>query len=593
MDDREQSCSGSLPDPDPGPESGAYVAWLDGGLRFGQSDEADVLPPCPLLVGLTEEAVQDFGALSDGELIGVLKAARRQEIRESYKQMLVIAEFARRREATFEEAKARGVPCGCRPGGFPGEELAMELVTTRIQVGHRIETATDLVTRLPATLAGMAAGLIDDARAAWIAYYTHSLTPADAAHADEVLAAAAPDLRVDQLARKAAALEMRLDPAAARARKEHEKRVSQRVEARREASGNASLSAREMDTADAMAAKSYIDTMAVALRNGGLDAPLGALRVLAMGDLTQGRNPLDRLKPASPEGDASCAGSASAEQAGDASDSQAEPGVPCLGRVGPDVRRGSDDHEAESARDGDPLADDMTETAHRPIRRTDPAPLPALINLVVPAATLFGWGTAPTQAGSWGLLDHEETSAVVTAASRHPRTRWCFTLTNEKGEAVAHACGRGQHSWAPEDFPDPQDPGGGRDSPTPEQAARLRDMLRRLNLTFEPVAQGTCDHAHAEDHYTPSRKLRHLVRARTATCDAPGCGAQAIYADLDHTVAYPDGATDECNLSPKCRTHHRCKQAPDWKVEQTEPGVIRWTLPSGRTRTTTPTTYDV
>ena len=124
----------------------------------------------------------------------MLQAARRQEIRESYKQMLVIAEFARRREATFEEAKARGVPAGCRAGGFPGEELAMELVTTRIQVGHRIETATDLVTRLPATLAGMAAGLIDDARAAWIAYYTHGLTPADAARADEVLAAA-PDLR--------------------------------------------------------------------------------------------------------------------------------------------------------------------------------------------------------------------------------------------------------------------------------------------------------------------------------------------------------------------------------------------------------------
>jgi hypothetical protein len=41
-----------------------------------------------------------------------------------------------------------------------------------------------------------------------------------------------------------------------------------------------------MDTADAMAAKSYIDQMAAALRNGGLDAPLGALRVLAMGDLT-------------------------------------------------------------------------------------------------------------------------------------------------------------------------------------------------------------------------------------------------------------------------------------------------------------------
>jgi hypothetical protein len=226
-------------------------------------------------------------------------------------------------------------------------------------------------------------------------------------------------------------------------------------------------------------------------------------------------------------------------------------------------------------------------------------PLPALINLIVPAATLFGWGTGPAQAGSWGLLDHEETSAVVAAASRDPRTRWCFTLTNEKGEAIAHACARGRHPWTrqdspgPRDSPDPRDPGGGRDGPTPEQAARLHGMLGRLNLTFEPIARSTCDHRHAEDHYTPSRKLRHLVRARTTTCDAPGCAAQAVHADLDHTVAYPDGPSDECNLGPKCRTHHRCKQAPDWKVEQTEPGVIRWTLPSGRTHTTTPTTYDV
>jgi Domain of unknown function (DUF222) len=220
-------------------------------LRFGQGDEADVLPPGPVLTGLTEEAVRDFDSLSDEELVGVLLAARRQEVRESYKQVLVVAEFARRREAALAAGSARGVPVAWRPGGFPGEELAMELVTTRLQTGRLIDMATDLVTRLPVTLAGMAAGLIDEARASWIAYYTHSLTAEDAARADEILAAVAPDLRVDQLARKAAALEMKLDPAAARARKEHEKRANQRVEARREASGNASLPAREMDTARA------------------------------------------------------------------------------------------------------------------------------------------------------------------------------------------------------------------------------------------------------------------------------------------------------------------------------------------------------
>jgi hypothetical protein len=45
-------------------------------------------------------------------------------------------------------------------------------------------------------------------------------------------------------------------------------------------------------------------------------------------------------------------------------------------------------------------------------------------------------------------------------------------------------------------------------------------------------------------------------------------------------------------LGPACR-HHRCKQAPGWGVEETEPGVTRWTTPAGRTHTTTPTTYDL
>ena len=33
-------------------------------------------------------------------------------------------------------------------------------------------------------------------------------------------------------------------------------------------------------------------------------------------------------------------------------------------------------------------------------------------------------------------------------------------------------------------------------------------------------------------------------------------------------------------------------KAPDWKAEQLAPGITVWTLPSGRTHTTTPTRYD-
>jgi len=169
----------------------------------------------------------------------------------------------------------------------------------------------------------------------------------------------------------------------------------------------------------------------------------------------------------------------------------------------------------------------------------------------------------------------------------HPRTRWCATLLGPDGTAVAHGCARGQHPWIP-----PPDGGGTRDGPDARQAAALAEFLRDLNITFTPITKGSCDHANAEDRYTPSRKLGHLVRARTATCPAPGCAAHAHHNDLDHTVAYPDGPTDECNIAPPCRRHHRVKQAPGWKLEQPEPGIMHWTTPSGRSYTTNPTVYE-
>ena len=486
---------------EPGPEIWDPGAWAPGDPapvapvrpRFGQDDEADLLPPRPLLAGLTEEAVSDLGRLSDSELVGVLQATRRQVAREQYKQVLVTAEYARRRQAAFEDAARRGVPVGCRPGGFPGDELAMELVTTPADAGHRIDDAIDLTSRLPMTLAGMAAGVIDEARAGWIAMYTRSLSPKDAAHADEVLAAAAPDLRVDQLANRAARLEARLNPEAVKARKERARRCEQRVEARREASGNACLSGREMDVADVIASKAFIDTLAARLRRGGLPGSLGALRVLALADLTQGRDPLDRLTPAD-------------STAADA---------PLDGEPPPAGPRG--DGAAQSR----------------------PVALPALVNLIIPAGTLLGWSAAPAQAGALGLLDPGDTRAIARAAARHPRTRWCATLVAPDGTAIAHGCARGQHPRLLDGLQPQPPPGNQEPQPPPQQ--QLIELLHRLGLAFTPIARDSCDHAQAEEQYTPSRRLSHLVRARTATCDAPGCQAQAVNADLDHSRPWPDG----------------------------------------------------
>ncbi|HEY1823235.1 MAG TPA: DUF222 domain-containing protein, partial [Trebonia sp.] len=509
---------------------------------FGQDQAADVLRPGPVLAALTAQvvsrvvpdAVSRAGSLTDDELTGALQAARRLASLADYQQTIVIAEFARRRQAQYAAALAAGRPAGCRDGEFPGEELAMELIDTGAYTSARIDTAIELTARLPRTLAGMAGGLIDLGRAMTIAARTLAMGDADAAYADEVLAGAAPGLRPDQLARKAAALEMKLAPEAVAARRELARQLGQRVEARREESGNAALSGRELDTADVIASKAHIDAIAVKLRGSGLvGGTLGHLRALALIDLTQGRDPLDRIKP----------------------------------------------HPAPAA---NPAPEPATDPVPLPAS-TNPAPLPAIINLLVPAGTLLGWGTAPAEAAGWGLLDAGETRTLVQAASRDPATRWCFTLTAPDGTAVAHACATGRHPWRP---PDPA-------NPQPGQAAQLTDFLRAFNVTFEPIARYTCDHRYAEDRYAPSRKLKHLLRARNQTCAAPACNARAVYCDLDHTVPYPDGPTDECNLNPKCRRHHRTKQAPGWEAAQPTPDTTVWTTPSGRTHKATPTAYDL
>jgi hypothetical protein len=532
---------------------------------FAVDGAGDVMAPGPFLAALTEQAVSDVAGLSDAELAGVLRASRRQVAREHYKQALAAAEFGRRRQAAFQDALDRGIPAGCAPGGFPGEELAIELTISRAEAGHLIDNAIDLASRLPRTLAGMAAGLIDAGKAGWIACYTRSLNPADTARADEALTADAPDLRVEQLASKAAALEMKLNPDAVRARRERAKRDGQRVEARREASGNASLSGRELDTADVLASKAYLDAVAARLRARGVAGSLDRLRALALTDLTQGRDPLDRVAPPPSGPSPAPSGPTPAQPSG-----PSPAGPPPAGPPGAAEPSGEDDGSPAPARPG------------------PPAPVPALVNLLLPAQTLLDLAATPAQAGSWGLLDAADARTLAAAAAAHPATRWCLTLTGADGTAIAHGCARGPRLRLLDGL-QPQPPPASQPPPT----ATLAELLRRLSITLTPIARGDCDHATVEKDYVPSRKLRHLVRARTATCDAPGCDNLAATTDLDHTVPWPAGPTSQTNLAPRCRTHHRAKQAPDWRVDQIGPGVTRWTLPSGRTHVTTPTVYDV
>src|SRR3984885_8694569 len=253
------------------------------GPQFGQGAAADARRPGPVLAALTEQAVAGAAFLTDDQLTGAIRAARRQNARAAWQETTLVAEYARRRAARLADAKASGVPKGRRPGEFPDDELASELLITRNQAAGRIEADLELTARLPRTYAGMANGTITAGRADTIAAATGFLSDEDAARADEILAAAAPGLRVAQLGRKGAALEMKLDPEAARVRRQHAKSTRQRVEVRRELSGNATIAGRELDTATALACKAHIDAIAVRLRNPAhVDAALGSVKALVM-----------------------------------------------------------------------------------------------------------------------------------------------------------------------------------------------------------------------------------------------------------------------------------------------------------------------
>ena len=102
----------------------------------------------------------------------------------------------------------------------------------------------------------------------------------------------------------------------------------------------------------------------------------------------------------------------------------------------------------------------------------------------------------------------------------------------------------------------------------------------------------TGSHGRQSAGYVPPKSLRHLIEVRHRTCDYPGCRRPAARCDLDHTVPYGQGGrTCECNLGPRCRRHHRAKQAPGWHVDQPEPGRTTWRLPSGRIYQTTGDPY--
>jgi hypothetical protein len=94
-----------------------------------------------------------------------------------------------------------------------------------------------------------------------------------------------------------------------------------------------------------------------------------------------------------------------------------------------------------------------------------------------------------------------------------------------------------------------------------------------------------------EPRYAPSAKLADFVRIRDLMCRFPGCDRPADYADVDHTLPWPYGATHPSDLKCFCRQHHHVKTfwgGDGWADKQSPDGTVIVTTPAGKTYTTRP-----
>ncbi len=608
----------------------------DGG-GFAAGGLADHLPPGPVLAGLAGDRWTDgLERLSDDQLIGVLRAARRLASWAAAMEIDATRDVLRRRIAE-EDAGDAGAAL------HADAEIAAALTLTTWAAGKLLGLAAAL-DRLPATRAALAAGEVNVPRATVIADELTGLTDAHAAAVEQAIIVNAPGQTTGELRRAVRRAVLTADPTAARKRKEEALREA-RVERWTEPAGTAALAGRDLPPAEVLAADANLTALARQLKAAGVAGTLDMLRAKIYLALLTG-TPVTGLLPANTDRSSS----------------------PDAARCGSHDAGGGAPDNPPSAATGPGAAG----ASPSGLLGLGGASITGRVNLTLPLATWLGQSDVPGQVPGYGPLDAMDSRALTAALATHPGTQWCLTLTGPGGRPVAHGCagsspgrGRARSGAGPRDKPTaaardrphatpragpaarpgaqpaagppdqpaagppdqpaagppdqpatgppdqpaagppdqpaagpPDQPAAGPpDQPAagpPDQPAAgpsdqpaAQAHYGQWTFTLTPLDSGGCDHAWETPAYRPTAALRHLVNLRHAVCVFPGCARPAAQCDADHTIAYEDGGkTCLCNLAPLCRHHHQVKQAPGWALEQSSPGTMTWATPSGRRYTT-------
>jgi hypothetical protein len=237
----------------------------DGGW-FAAGGVADGLLPGPRLAEfMTDARAIGLGRLTDDELIGLMRAARRLASWSAAIELAAAGDLWRRRWAE-DQAGDTGAAC------HADDEIAAALTLTRRAADQVLSLAVAL-RRLPLTSRALSAGDIDLPRAMVIADEVTGLDNDHAAAVERVIIGAAADQTTGQLRAAARRAVLSADPRVARKRKERAL-LDARVERWDEHGGTAALAGRDLPPASVLAADQNLSALARQLKGAGAPGTL-------------------------------------------------------------------------------------------------------------------------------------------------------------------------------------------------------------------------------------------------------------------------------------------------------------------------------
>jgi Domain of unknown function (DUF222) len=353
---------------------------------FEAGGPADLMPPCSVLAELTGQALEaGVDRLTDDELVGVMRAARRLASWQSRVELAAAEELAARRQAEKRDA-----------GPDPAERTSAELAAAMTLTSRSADRLLDLangVARLEDVAMALERGEIDLAKAAVFVDELSVLPWLSASVIAGRNLLAAPGLTTGQLRSILRRAVLAADPDGGR-RRQREARKDTRVEAWAELSGNSALTGRELPAARTLLADRHISALAKALQAAGVAGTLDEVRAEVFLALLTGQSPESLL----------AAAEASRKTA---------------------ARPGQSGRSAESGPD------------RRAIWPDGPM---GTVHLTMPLSAWLGFTGAPGDVAGHGPVDTWTARDLAAVMATQSGTSYCLSVTTPQGHPIGHAC---------------------------------------------------------------------------------------------------------------------------------------------------------